>query len=343
MAEFLPTPVMRRWSYLGLGLAFVAAMLLALNMGRYPISPAQVLVLLAPGIGHLFHAPEVPAQMQLIFFQVRLPRIVMACLVGAAQSGAGASYQGIFKNPMASPDILGATAGASFGAALALLNQQSHWVVVGSAFCFSLLAVALVLVIGRRARGGRILTLVLAGIMVGSLFSACTSFTKLVADPDNTLPAITYWLMGSLATATPAAVRFAALPIVLGLVPLILLRWRMNLLTLGDTEARAMGINTGRLRAIVIVAATLITATSVSVSGVIGWIGLVMPHLTRRITGSDLKHLLPASLVMGAIFLLLVDIVSRTLWTSEIPLGILTAFIGAPFFLTLILRVDREQ
>ena len=193
-----------------------------------------------------------------------------------------------------------------------------------------------------RARGKRVLGLILSGIMIGSLVSSGTSFIKLVADPQDQLPAITYWLMGSLNGASLADVRFVLLPMALGLVPLHLLRWRLNILTLGDEEAQTMGVNAGRLRAAVILCATLVTAASVSVSGVIGWVGLVIPHLTRRMVGNNYRHLMPATMLFGAIFLLLVDDLSRNLLATEIPLGILTSLIGAPFFIYLITR-DGER
>lgn len=322
----------------GLVLLLLALMVLSLNMGRYPINPGQVLHMLVPGIGKLWSLPEVDEQMKAIFFQVRLPRILLACLVGCCLSSAGASYQGIFQNPMAAPDVLGASAGAAFGAAFAILMEGSKREITFSAFVFSLLSVGLVLLISRRGRGRQVLTLILSGIMIGSLFSACTSFVKLVADPNDQLPAITYWLMGSLAGAQPSDVRFILIPMALGMIPLYLLRWRMNVLTLGDQEARAMGVNTGAVRITVILSATLITASSVAVSGMIGWVGLVIPHLARKLAGPNYKELLPATMLTGAIFLLAVDNVSRNVWTSEIPIGILTAFIGAPFFLSLIMR-----
>jgi len=205
-----------------------------------------------------------------------------------------------------------------------------------------MLTVAIVIYTGNRARGKRVLGLILAGIMIGSLPYSGTSFIKLVADPEDQLPAITYWLMGSLNGTAPKDVLFAVVPMCIGLVPLFLLRWRVNILTLGDEEAQTMGVNAKRLRIIVILCATLITAASVSVSGLIGWVGLVIPHLARRMVGNNYKHLMPASMLFGAIFLLLVDDVSRNLLATEIPIGILTSFIGAPFFIYLITR-DGER
>lgn len=279
--------------------------------------------------------------METVVWNIRMPRILLACLVGCCLSAAGASYQGVFQNPMASPDILGASNGAAFGAALSILLGASMMGVAGGAFAMSMISMAVVLLIASKAKGNRIVGLILAGIMVGSLFSAGTSYIKLVADPSNELPQITYWLMGSLSGARMNQVLMVMIPMAIGLVPLLLLRWRINLLTLGEDEARALGVNTSLLRLTVIACSTLITASSVAVSGMIGWVGLVIPHLLRRIVGSDYRYLLPASCMGGAIFLLLVDDVSRNLLAVEIPIGILTVFIGAPFFIYLLCRKEK--
>lgn len=279
--------------------------------------------------------------MEKTVISIRLPRILMACLVGCSLSAAGAAFQGVFKNPMASPDILGASSGAAFGAALAILLGVSTQFITIFAFVSSILTVVLVFLIAQRAPGQRTVNLILAGIMVGSLFSAGTSYLKLVADPSNQLPAITYWLMGSLSGVRLSSILPAAIPMAAGLVPLLLLRWRLNLLSLGESEARALGVNTDLLRAVLILCATLITAASISVSGVIGWVGLVIPHLCRKLIGSDNRGLLPCSMLVGASFLLLVDDVSRNLLATEIPIGILTAVIGAPFFIWLLLRKEK--
>ena len=279
--------------------------------------------------------------MEKTVISIRLPRILTACLVGCSLSAAGEAFQGVFKNPMASPDILGASSGAAFGAALAILLGVSTQFITIFAFVSSILTVVLVFLIAQRAPGQRTVNLILAGIMVGSLFSAGTSYLKLVADPSNQLPAITYWLMGSLSGARLSSILPAAIPMAAGLVPLLLLRWRLNLLSLGESEARALGVNTDLLRAVLILCATLITAASISVSGVIGWVGLVIPHLCRKLIGSDNRGLLPCSMLVGASFLLLVDDVSRNLLATEIPIGILTAVIGAPFFIWLLLRKEK--
>jgi len=309
-------------------------------LGRYPVPLRELFGILA---GRIFPiTPFWTERMQSIVFNVRLPRILAACLVGCSLSAAGAAYQGVFQNPMASPDILGATAGAAFGAALAILLGGSSRLIMLSAFCFSLLTVLLVWLISLRARGSRVLGLILSGIMISSLFSAGTSFLKLVADPTDQLPAITYWLMGSLAGIKANDLLFVTVPMVGGLLILLMLRWRINILTLGDDQARTMGINAKMLRLLVILASTLITAAAVSVSGMIGWVGLVIPHLSRRLVGSNYQSLMPVSMLFGALFLLLVDNVSRNLLAVEIPIGILTALIGAPFFLYLITRKGEQ-
>ncbi|MFV0350723.1 MAG: FecCD family ABC transporter permease [Oscillospiraceae bacterium] len=312
------------------------AVLLSITLGRYAISLKELAGILFSRVGNIdaFWSP----QQETILFNVRLPRIFMACLVGCCLSAAGASYQGVFQNPMASPDILGASSGAAFGAALAILLQLNRRMVTVFAFLFSLVTIALVLFISKQAKGKRVLGLILAGIMVSSLCTSGTSYIKLVADPNNILPEITYWLMGSLAKTRNEDVWFALVPMVIGLVPLMLVRWRINLLTLSDEEARTMGVNVQAVRVVVIVCATLVTAASVSVSGLIGWVGLVIPHFARRIVGNNYRALMPASMLCGAIFLLVVDNVSRNALAIEIPIGILTSFIGAPFFLWLITR-----
>ena len=325
-----------------LAVALVAAIICSLVLGRYPIGLKELGGMLLSRLPFVnIEAFWQPVQ-ESLFFQHRLPRILLACMVGCCLSTAGAAYQGVFQNPMAAPDILGASSGAAFGAALAILLHMNRSMIVVLAFACSIATVLMVIYTGNRARGQRVLGLVLAGIMISSLVSSGTSFIKLVADPEDQLPAITYWLMGSLNGTSPKDVLLAAIPMAIGLVPLFFLRWRINILTLGDEEAQTMGVNAKRLRVIVIICATLITAASVAVSGVIGWVGLVIPHLTRRMVGNNYKRLLPATMLFGALFLLLVDDVSRNLLATEIPIGILTSFIGAPFFIYLISR-DGER
>ena len=317
----------------------LTAIALSFTMGRYPVPFRELCGILFHRLaGILGLETEVfwTSQMEAAVINIRLPRVLLSVLVGASLAAAGASYQGVFQNPMASPDILGASAGAGFGAALAILWDFSCFSITLSAFGMSLFSVALVFFVSRHAKGDRVLGLVLAGIMISSLFQSGTSFIKLVADPNNKLPQITYWLMGSLSGAQWKNVQLAILPMLAGFVPLLALRWRINVITMGDDEARAMGVNAHRVRLGVILCSTLITAAAVSVSGMIGWVGLVIPHMMRRITGSDYRYLMPGSILGGGLFLMLVDDVSRNAFTSGMPIGILTAFIGAPFFLWLI-------
>ena len=325
----------------GLAIILVVLALLSFLVGRYPISPDKVVGMLFGCVGPI--DPFWTDQEATIFFNVRLPRVVMAMLVGCCLSAAGAAYQGTFQNPLVSPDILGASQGAAFGAAVAILLGFASFGISAMAFVFAIITVLLVIAVAQAARGNQVLTVVLAGVMVSSLFSAGVSFTKLIADPADQLPAITYWLMGSLTSAKPDDVFMAFPPMFAGLVVLFALRWKINILTMGDDEASTMGVNTKVLRITIILAATLVTAASVAVTGMIGWVGLVIPHLSRMLIGSDYRKLMPASMLMGAAFLLLVDDVSRLATTAEIPIGILTAFIGAPFFLYLITREGRKR
>lgn len=313
----------------------VACTLLSFTLGRYPVPLKELIGILAskiiPGL-----TPFWTEQMHTAVWNVRLPRILMSVLVGACLSAAGAAYQGVFQNPMAAPDILGASAGAGFGAALAILIGLPSVYITLFAFGASLITVALVFWISLRAKGDRVLGLILAGIMVSSLFQSGTSFIKLVADPNNKLPQITYWLMGSLSGAKWSEIGMTVIPMLLGLVPLVLLRWRLNVLAMGDDEAKALGVDAQKTRLLVIICSTLATAAAVSVSGMIGWVGLVIPHMMRRIVGNDYCYLMPASIIGGGCFLLVVDNVSRNVSSAGIPIGILTAFVGAPFFLWLI-------
>lgn len=316
-------------------LLLLVILALSLSLGRYSV-PLHTWydVIISPDHGGIAG---------LVLMQVRLPRIAAGILIGAALSVAGASYQGLFRNPMVSPDILGATAGAGFGASAAILFGCNILGVQLAAFVFGLIAVLIVWGLSSMLarKSDPILTLVLVGIIVGALFMALVSMAKYVADPYSKLPAITFWLMGSLAAITPRDAALSAIPMILGMVPLHLLRWRLNVMAFGEEEARALGVNTTRLRAIVIACATLLSASAVAVAGVIGWVGLVIPHLARMIVGPNYKVLLPASLLLGAAYLLLVDDLARSIYATEIPLGIVTALIGAPFFLYLMTRTGR--
>ena len=319
-----------------LGLALLAATWGSLMLGRYQIPLAAW--------WRVLFAPESSGVPGIVLLQVRLPRILAGILIGAGLSTAGAAYQGLFRNPMVSPDILGASAGAGFGAAAGILLGFGIFGIQCMSFAFGLAAVLLTCAgAARLSRSGDpILTLVLVGILVGSIFTALISLTKYVADPYSKLPAITFWLMGSLAAIHVRDVRFALAPVLLGLAPLVLLRWNLNVLAFGEEEARALGADTGKLRWTIIGCATLLTASAVSVAGMVGWVGLVIPHLARMIVGPDYRVLMPASLLLGATYMLLVDDLARSVFTTEIPLGIVTSLVGAPFFLYLLARSQRS-
>lgn len=323
----------------GLGVAVIVIVVVSFMLGRYPIDPLEAVGMLASSV---FPVDQTWTEQQAtLFFNVRLPRILLALMVGCCLSVAGAAYQGTFQNPLVSPDILGASQGAAFGAAVAILAGFTAGMVSVSAFAFALLTVLLVLLISARAKGNHMMVVVLAGVMVSSLFQAGVSYAKLIADPTDELADITYWLMGSLTGAKMTQVTMIFPILLVGCVVLFALRWRINVLTMGDDEASTMGVNARLIRIIVIVAATFVTAACVCVTGMIGWVGLVIPHLCRMLIGADYRKLIPASMLMGAGFLLVVDDIARLATTAEIPIGILTAFVGAPFFLYLITRKKK--
>lgn len=276
-----------------------------------------------------------------VVINIRLLRIIAAAMVGGALSIAGATYQGLFRNPIVSPDLLGASSGAGFGAAIALVfSFNMFWVSIIS-FVTGMGAVFLAYVISTiisRRNNNDLLTLVLTGMVVASLFTAFTSLIKLVADPDSKLPAITYWLMGGLSTIVPQNLFMLLVSLLIGTIPLFLFSWRINLMSFDDEEAKSMGLDVKKYRVVFIVCATLLTTASVAVSGVIGWVGLIIPHISRMLVGPNYKKLMPASLILGATFLILVDDVTRCAFLSEIPLGIITSIIGAPFFILLMLK-----
>ena len=277
-----------------------------------------------------------------VLVSIRLPRIAGALLVGSALAAAGACYQTLFRNPLVSPDILGVSAGAGLGAVLGIFLSLPVAAIQFMGFAGGLGAVALVGFVAAAIRhGDRTLILVLAGVVVGALTGAATSLLKVLADPYDQLPAITFWLLGSLAGVKGEDIWPAAPVVLAGLVPLVLLRWRINVLSLGDEEARALGIEAARLRLAVVVCATLVTASVVAIAGVVGWVGLVIPHIARMLVGPGFGRLLPVAALLGAAYLLVVDTLARTISSVEVPLGILTAVVGAPFFLWLLARGRR--
>jgi iron complex transport system permease protein len=315
----------------------LALFCLALLLGRYPISaPAVGRVLLSPLFPGL--AEGIPPIAQRLVLRSRLPRALGALLIGASFGATGTAFQAIFKNPLVDSNILGVTSGASFGAALGLLLLASPWQVGLLAFGFGLLAVALAFFGSRLYRTTPLLVLTLMGILTGSLFSALTALLKYLADPLDTLPAITFWLLGSLITLTWREIPLLAAITLGGSAVLLLARWRLNVLSLGDSEARTLGLNPARMKLLIILTSALMTAAAVSVSGVIGWVGLVIPHAGRLLVGPDHKRLLPAALSLGAGFLLLVDTLARTVLPGEVPLGVLTGLVGVPLLMLLLRR-----
>jgi iron complex transport system permease protein len=274
-----------------------------------------------------------------VLMLIRGPRVAAGLLVGAALAAAGVVYQGLFRNPLVSPDVLGVSAGAGLGAVLGIFLSLPIFMIQMFAFAGGLATVALVYALATAVQGrDPTLVLVLGGVVVGALAGAAISLLKILADPYDQLPAITFWLLGSLASARSGDVLAVVPAVLIGLVPLVLLRWRINVLSLGDEEARALGVDAPRLRALLVAAATLITAAVVAIAGVIGWVGLVIPHIARMLVGPNFERLLPAAMLLGAAYLVAVDTLARTLGRIEIPLGILTAVVGAPFFLWLLWR-----
>jgi iron complex transport system permease protein len=318
-----------RW--LLLALLPVVCFLMSLAIGRYYVAPATVVRILG---SHLLPLDITWREFDYsVVCQVRLPRVLLAMLVGAALSIAGASFQGIFGNPLASPDALGVSSGTGFGAALALLLFDRNMIAVQLwALFFGMVAIGLTFLISRLRKGQQVLMLILSGVVVSSFFQAMISLIKYIADPESKLPTITYWLMGSMATASYRDLAVVAGIIAVGAAILLLLRWRINLLSLSEEEAKSMGVNITLLRWTVIGAATLVTAATVSTCGFIGWVGLIIPHAARMLVGSDYRAILPASLLLGATYMLIIDLIARTATASEIPLSILTAVAGAPFF-----------
>ncbi len=308
-------------------------------IGRYPISPVDVVkTILSP----IFPQLKVSQTITTIVFEIRLPRIIAAFAVGSALALAGTSFQSIFKNPLVSPDLLGVSNGAGFGAALAIILSSSNFLIQILAFVFGIISVSITYLISRAYKAGGILVLVLSGVAISAFFNALISCIKFVADPQDKLPEIIYWLMGSLSSVTIDKLIMITIPFVVGIIILLLLRWQMNILAMGDEEAQSLGLNPTRIRLLIIAGCTLLTSAAVSISGIIGWIGLIIPHMARMIVGPDNRILIPASLSLGASFLLLVDNISRAVIPIEIPIGILTSVIGVPIFLYLLKRGYSE-
>jgi iron complex transport system permease protein len=334
---------MARYSVSGLLVAFavlIAGLLFAFTVGRFPVS-----------VGDLFNVatakltgrpPDVSEAVQNVIWRVRGPRVVVATLIGAALAVAGTAFQGLFRNPLVSPDLLGASSGAALGSVIGIYFSLGVFAIQAFAFVGGLIAVCAVYLVGSSVRArDPILVLVLTGVVIGTLLGSGIGLVKYVADPYNQLPAMTFWLLGSLAaTNNEDLVRLLG-PVALGILILIALRWRMNVMSLPDEEARALGLPTGTLRVAIVAAATLLTSASVAAAGIIGWIGLVVPHMARALVGPDFARLLFAAALLGGTFLLVIDTLARSVAAIEIPLGILTALVGTPFFIWLLASVSK--
>lgn len=332
-----------KWLLPALFAALVLMAFLSMMVGRYPIAPGDTIKLLGERLFGI--ASGTDGVTRTVFWNSRFPRLLAAIIIGAALSLSGASYQGIFRNPMVAPDILGASSGASFGAALGILFGMKVWGIQALAFAGGAAAVALAYFISNSVSGGdngSVLLLVLSGMVITALFSAGISIIKYIGDPYNTLPALTFWLMGGLTYVSMSDIPVLFFPCLAGAIPLILLRWKLNILCFSDEEARSMGVDAKRTRGVVIICATLLTCSSVAIGGMIGWVGLIIPHICRMLTGPDYRKLLPMTIVVGSLFLLLVDDAARLVSAQELPLGVLTAVIGAPVFLFQLYRGRRS-
>jgi iron complex transport system permease protein len=333
----------RRREALGFGLCaglLVVLFLISFAVGRFPVAVSDLIQLIW---SKLWGLPSgLPGNIEAVVFNVRGPRVLASMAVGATLAASGAAYQGLFRNPLVSPDILGVSSGAALGAVLGIYFSLGVVGIQALAFAVGLGAVAAVYTTGASLRHhDPVLILVLAGVVIGTLLGSAVGLIKYLADPYNQLPAITFWLLGSLTAITASDLRAILPAILLGLVPLYLLRWRMNLMTLGEEEAQALGVDTRRTRIAIVSGATLMTAAAVSVSGIIGWIGLLIPHFARLLVGPEFGRMLPASILLGAGYLLAVDTLARTISNIEVPLGVLTAFIGTPFFIWLLASSRR--
>lgn len=331
-ARLLTLPIM--------AIVVIAIMVAALAIGRYVVPPNEVVRVL---LGQVFPLEQTwYDQEATVVLDVRLPRVVLSFLVGAGLALAGAVLQGIFRNPLVSPQVLGVSSGASFGGVLAMVLGLGSVYLIGGAFIFGIAALLLVMAIGRISSTASLLMIVLGGVVISAFFNALVSLLTYIADPYTTLPSITFWLLGSLATASYAKVLVAIVPIALGSIVIFGLRWRLNVLSLGDEDAASLGVSPRVTRNVLLIAVALITAGAVAVSGVVGWVGLLIPHICRLIVGSDHRVLLPASFLVGGGYLTLIDTLSRSIGSSEIPLGILTAVIGAPFFVMLLTKFRKR-
>lgn len=303
-------------------------------LGRFYTSPATFFSILLEKIKGI----ENNSIESSVIFQLRIPRIIMNILIGSGLAVSGTALQGVFQNPLVSPDVISVSSGAAFGAALGILLFEMNSYVIILAMSFGILSVGLTYILSKVRGESSTLSLVLSGMVMTSLFGSLISLIKYTADPYDKLPAITYWLMGSFSNISYSEIKLASIPILSGIFILYLLRWRINILSLGDEEVRSLGLNPSNTRTLIIVLVTLITATCVTVTGIIGWIGLLIPHICRMFIGVDNTKLIPSSCITGAIFMLIIDGIARTATAAEIPIGILTSLVGAPFFIVIFKR-----
>lgn len=313
----------------------ICATLLSFWIGYYSLTPSEVIKAFLSRFGY---TGEFLPQAVTIFWSIRLPRILSAVFIGASLAVAGATYQGMFRNPLVSPDILGVSSGASLGAAFAILNGSTNWMIQVCAFVGGITAVAFSYLISRKSAHSQTLSLVLTGSMVMALCNAGVTMIKYVSDPNDVLQQITFWLMGSLTKTDMESFFWSIFPMLIGLAAIFALRWRINLLTLEEEEARSLGIHIRRYRLAFIVASTLLSAAAVCLGGLIGWVGLMVPHMARALVGVDYKRLIPACAMLGATYLVLMDDIARSLLSLELPLGVVTSVMGAPFFVYLIIK-----
>ncbi len=320
-------------------IAPIVVMIVCLGIGRYQLTFMETLDALWTAVT----GREVDAMVYSVLFKVRLPRVLLALFVGAGLSVAGASFQSLFGNPLATPDTLGVATGASFGAVLGLLLSDNLIAIQLMALAFGLLSLLITYLVSKMNGKSSIIMVVLSGMVVSSIFQAFVSLVKYVADPEEDLPAITYWLMGSMSRATVKSLLIGIPFILIGIVLLFCLRWRLNILSLQEDEARSLGINVKWLRILVMVASTMVTASCVSMCGQVGWVGLLIPHTARMIYGSDNRKIIPACVGIGATFMIIIDTIARAATSAEIPVSILTALVGAPFFVLLLKKTGGTK
>lgn len=322
----------------------IVVAVVSMGIGRFAVPPNEAARIIIANVLQFLHVDGIvpltrtwSVEEATVVMSVRLPRVLLALIIGGGLAVAGASLQALFHNPLVSPDVIGVSSGSAFGGVAAIAAGAGILGILGGSFATGLCAVGLVLLFGRVRSGSPILMIVLGGIVTASFFSALVSLVTYLADPYTTLPSITFWLMGSLASASYEKVLVSGIPVVLGLTIVLTLRWRLNILALGDEDAISLGLHPKRLRLALIATVALMTASTVAVAGIIGWVGLVIPHFIRLFVGGDYRQVIPGAFIMGGGFLVLIDTLSRSLSAGEIPLGVTTALIGAPFFAYLLI------